>query len=131
MHKSDDVQPPKINSLIVPVPDVQEYCEDKLDGSQALKEKIDEDTIKKLVDVEKHMFMAVAPDPDITIRSSVFEVAKFFLSLLVLPVDNASFKGMLCYGELYVICGLYIPLPILFFVFLLIDSIANLEDDKD
>lgn len=70
MHKSDDVQPPKINSLIVPVPDVQEYCEDKLDGSQALKEKIDEDTIKKLVDVEKHMFMAVAPDPDITIRSS-------------------------------------------------------------
>ncbi|KAH9662381.1 dehydrodolichyl diphosphate synthase 6 [Citrus sinensis] len=59
-----------INSLIVPVPDVQEYCEDKLDGSQALKEKIDEDTIKKLVDVEKHMFMAVAPDPDITIRSS-------------------------------------------------------------
>ncbi|KAK9230794.1 hypothetical protein WN943_021024 [Citrus x changshan-huyou] len=108
MHKSDDVQPPKINSLIVPVPDVQEYCEDKLDWSQALKEKIDEDTIKKLVDVEKHMFMAVAPDPDITIRSSVFEVAKFFLSLLVLPVDNASFKGMLCY-----------------------DSIANLEDDKD
>lgn len=70
MHKSDDVQPPKINSLIVPVPDVQEYCEDKLDWSQALKEKIDEDTIKKLVDVEKHMFMAVAPDPDITIRSS-------------------------------------------------------------
>lgn len=62
---------------------VQESCKDKYDNLQALnanrgsngviegyEEKLEEHPVIKLVDLEKHMYMAVAPDPDIVIRSS-------------------------------------------------------------
>lgn len=55
---------------------VQESCKEKLDGIQDHNgvnegiEKSEEDCVIKLVDIEKHMYNAVAPNPDILIRTS-------------------------------------------------------------
>ncbi|KAK2643320.1 hypothetical protein Ddye_025083 [Dipteronia dyeriana] len=59
---------------------IQQSCIDKLDNhSQALKqttshdnanEGVEEITMVKLVDIDKHMYMSVAPNPDIVIRTA-------------------------------------------------------------
>ncbi|GKU86326.1 hypothetical protein SLEP1_g863 [Rubroshorea leprosula] len=63
---------------------VQEACEEKLDEVTEMysskdgyglirlgeNEEGERDYLVKLVDIEKHMYMAVAPDPDIIIRTS-------------------------------------------------------------
>ncbi|KAK3206028.1 hypothetical protein Dsin_020074 [Dipteronia sinensis] len=59
---------------------IQQSCIDKLDNhSQARKqttthdnanEGIEETTMVKLVDIDKHMYMSVAPNPDIIIRTA-------------------------------------------------------------
>ncbi|XP_071706707.1 dehydrodolichyl diphosphate synthase 6-like [Rutidosis leptorrhynchoides] len=45
---------------------IYESCQDKSDGDRVMNEK----GVIKVVDLEKNMYMGVAPDPDILVRSS-------------------------------------------------------------
>lgn len=49
---------------------IQGSCKEKRDDIQELKAIATDTNIINLVDIEKHMYMAIAPDPDILIRTS-------------------------------------------------------------
>ncbi|KAD2804131.1 hypothetical protein E3N88_37508 [Mikania micrantha] len=49
---------------------VEESSEEKWDEIKVLKDKKHEKDIINVLDIERHMYMAVAPDPDIIIRTS-------------------------------------------------------------
>ncbi|KAI3730726.1 hypothetical protein L1987_61901 [Smallanthus sonchifolius] len=49
---------------------VEESCEEKWDEIKVLNDKKHEKDIISVLDIERHMYMAVAPDPDIIIRTS-------------------------------------------------------------
>ncbi|KAD2804103.1 hypothetical protein E3N88_37480 [Mikania micrantha] len=49
---------------------VEESSEEKWDEIKILKDKKHEKDIINVLDIERHMYMAVAPDPDIIIRTS-------------------------------------------------------------
>ncbi|KAI3816757.1 hypothetical protein L1987_16461 [Smallanthus sonchifolius] len=50
---------------------VEESCEEKWDEIKVLNDKKHEKDIISVLDIERHMYMAVAPDPDVIIRTSV------------------------------------------------------------
>ncbi|KAI3696468.1 hypothetical protein L1987_79484 [Smallanthus sonchifolius] len=50
---------------------VEEFCEEKWDEIKVLNDKKHKNDVISVLDIERHMYMAVAPDPDVVIRTSV------------------------------------------------------------